>query len=135
MTTHFKSSGVVLPRADFTFEQLEAEVRRLAEEKPDFVYPYIEVDNTISCYYRPINGRCACIFGRAYLNLGYEFPEAFEIETSSLSIASLLKLTMRVQPTEEQLMWAIDLQGQQDCGTYTWSECVAHADTHVKLFA
>ncbi|MEU9871082.1 hypothetical protein AB0C87_24845 [Actinomadura sp. NPDC048021] len=109
--------------SEITFQQIEAEVRRLADEKPEFVYKSYEG----ACFYNPAEREGkqygACIFGQAFKNLDFEVKEDYEYK----SIGTLLEL-LDVETTLGEFMWAGAVQRLQDGGT-AWGEAVSLADS------
>lgn len=102
-----------------TFKQLETEVRRLAAANPEYRYP-AELEDT--CVYNETDNLPACIFGKAFANLGHPVPEKFEGSSISVVIRGLGVLV-----SYEDLRWAERVQGFQDAG-FPWGKCIDVAD-------
>lgn len=103
-----------------TIEQVIAEVRRLADEKPDFVYPRPPGG---SCKYTPDNEQPGCIFGQALSALGWRFALP-EIEGHGIA-GALQRLNIDTPP--RQTRWCAEVQIAQD-GGQPWGEAVQLAD-------
>jgi hypothetical protein len=100
-----------------TFARLKAEVLRLAARNPDHVY---RTDSGGSCFYNPnpAQGRTACIFGQAFINLGAPIPAHLEGE----GIVLVLTL-MCPDATDDDREWAMNVQIRQD-GGFPWGAAV-----------
>lgn len=101
-----------------TFAELEAEVRRLAAERPDYVYP--AADGGENCFYQD-EGKPRCIFGEALGILDVLVPQG---ETKAIDY---LLADLGVATTAEQLGWAGQVQYYQDRGR-SWGSAVRYAD-------
>lgn len=112
------------PKARFGFTDVMTEVRRLAFENPDYVYS--PTGTSQMCWYQPTDERKACIFGQAFTNLGYEWPQDFETDTGSTTICSLF-VYVGIELTDVQSRWATVLQRAQDAKE-PWAKCVSRAD-------
>lgn len=111
---------------DLTFEQLEAEVRRLAGERPDFIYNRTTGgfwNGNAACVYNATEDREGCIFGQALTRLGRPVPEGLE----HVSIRAILEHASNMYLTTAQGKWTQAVQGSQDTGL-SWSEAVERAD-------
>lgn len=106
------------------FKDVENEVRRLADESPDYVY---KSDPEKGCFYNAGDSHDACIFGQALANLGH--PVSPDYEGNAVS-AVFRKMGIRV--SGQQVSWATHLQVNQDDG-FTWREAVAKADATFPL--
>lgn len=104
-----------------TWEQLEAEVRRLAAERPAYRYPKYSPGGV--CYYQT-EGKERCIFGEALGNLGVEVPAAMENSGASSVLAALGVVET---PYDHQADWADRVQDSQDAGI-RWADAVSAAD-------
>lgn len=113
-----------------TFEQLEAEVRRLAEERPDYIYHRPDPSNP-SCYYRNPDGTPGCIFGQAFEALGYEILPGRGPGGVVGAVAYVL-FALDIETTSAQALWAGAVQMKQDAHT-RWGEAVAAADVTYPL--
>lgn len=101
------------------FDQIEAEVRRLVAENPDYVY---KSDENGTCYYNATGDIEACLFGKVFENLGDPISEDYEQE----SIVDVLKHKIP-DTTRQQRNWASVTQSGQD-GEIPWSEALSEAD-------
>ncbi len=113
-------------QVNFSVDQLIDEVKRLAQENPDFVY------QKFPGKVRPIAGNCyytksandlnkGCIFGQAILNLQPDLKDfLLEVDnrTDSNGIGQVLK-----DLGFPRLTWCIDVQSNQDHG-YCWKKAV-----------
>lgn len=106
-----------------TFEQLEAEVRRLAAENPDHVY--VRPEPGSRCYYRSPDDTPGCIFGQAMEALGFAIPPGDGKFAGSID--GVMCNILGIAPTFDQEGWARAVQGVQDIGD-TWASAVARAD-------
>ena len=101
-----------------TFKELENEVRKLAKENPDYVYPRVR-----KCMYNPDKEQPGCIFGQALARLGISgLPEGNTIST----LIEVRKVSI-TEFTDRDLAWARDVQIAQDSGK-TWSLAIKRAD-------
>lgn len=106
--------------AKFTVEQLVAEVRKLANEKPGNVY---EAEPEYSCSYDTgvySDGSVGCIFGQAFQRLGVPIR-------GSLTIGFVICDKLGVEASKEQCLWMGHVQGCQDHGS-NWARSVYLAD-------
>ncbi|MEU9871085.1 hypothetical protein AB0C87_24860 [Actinomadura sp. NPDC048021] len=103
---------------DITFKDIEAEVRKLAAERPDFEYP------EGSCYYNPSTfpRKPSCLFGQAFINLGEPVPESYE----NIPITTVMR-RLGIRFTEQEGYWAGTVQNQQD-GSHPWGKAIALGD-------
>lgn len=117
-----------------TVNDVIAEVRKLAEEMPDFVYtPDIDAvkgkGSANGCSY--IVGGCSnypdcrgCIMGQALRRLGLSVPD----NRDDLNVCKLLRHLFIIEGhTYSTERWLMTVQSKQDLGR-TWSECVQGAD-------
>lgn len=113
---------------DIDLGQLEAEVRRLAAENPNYRYPH-----TNGCVYverGPGGGLCgSCLFGVALINLGVD-PQELDLG-DHVAIALLLDRNGFAGP---QIEWFQAVQNFQD-DRRPWGEAVRLADTYAGTFA
>lgn len=84
-------------------QKLIAEVRKIAAERPDYVY------GLANCQYM-VNGHPSCIMGQALYRLGY-LPSVVPIEDVTINLV-LSKLGIEVAPDE--LTWLCRVQNAQD---------------------
>jgi hypothetical protein len=109
-----------------TFEQLETEVRRLATEQPDYIYPAnanggkipsrINPGDTTPCppcVYTQHQDKPPCIFGQALLNLGVPAEQLHDQYTSIRGLLGVLG----IEATRDQYLWASAVQESQDAMT------------------
>lgn len=116
-----------------TATQVIEEVRRLAEEKPDFVYSDQEVAVGECSYFGCTIGNTAgqaCIVGQALANLNVDMSDLKRKEDSGYGMAIAEVLGWRVVDilyTEREAKWLGDVQYHQDFGK-PWAKVVALAD-------
>ena len=107
--------------ADLTVEEVERELRALAEEQPDFVYCLA----ASSCCYNqgsPEGPDCSgCMFGQAFQRLGVARNHE-DLECKD-DIESLGYFHHDVRPPDSWLT----VQSRQDSG-FTWRDAVAALD-------
>jgi hypothetical protein len=127
------------PTPTITWEQIEAEVRRLAAERPDFVYVRPETEPRCMYWHEAAN-EPGCIFGHALYTLGVPvdrlvaFDHMPQQATSpgypddwySEGITNVVK-ALGVNVTDEQEGWAKVLQERQDSGD-TWGAAIEFTD-------
>lgn len=108
--------------SELTLTDIQAEIRRLADEQPDHVYERYGQ----SCVYVADDGEGnlvgSCIVGRALVNLGVE-PETltfYIVPTADTLLTS-------VDLVGPEVSWIQDVQSEQDYGI-TWSKAIAYAD-------
>lgn len=109
---------------------LIAEVRRLAQDNPDFVYPTNKRHEGPSCVYNPeegIYGRPACIFGQAFINLGSPVDEDPKLGAGSIECVCTKK---GIQFNSFQGAWISAVQRNQDSGI-AWGAALDKADKHL----
>lgn len=112
---------------NLTFQNVEAEVRRLARKEPERVY---RPPAGMSCRYLhtdPNNEDAwigGCIFGHAFLNLGIE-PEVI-LRWEGNTCEALIEV-FGISMTDRQKMWATGLQSLQDADA-PWGQCILQAD-------
>lgn len=117
-------------------EPMVREVRRLAAERPDFVYIAQPEHGTAECYYYGADGKgngTGCIIGEASKALGAS-REILQYMDRSRSLEQALgfalrRLNVNMMPDErDALQWLGFVQGNQDMGM-SWSEAVEEADS------
>jgi hypothetical protein len=109
---------------------LITEMRRLAAERPDFVY--VGPSGLMGACFnvhrdregQPIPGQ-GCIIGRALTNLGY----VFDVEQDGAGVDELYDWD-----DEKRLRWAARVQRKQDGGE-TWASAVATADAMMEVLS
>jgi hypothetical protein len=110
---------------DITVEQLVLEVRKLADENPEFIYsPGVDFngDPNHNCLYNPSNEQPGCIFGQAFINLGNPVPEDLE----GVYINDILD-GFAIGTELEVRKWLQSVQINQDDGK-PWGICIETAD-------
>lgn len=123
---------------NFTIADLIEEVRSLASENPDFVYPeFKKPNNGRTCSYlkSQTSEKEGCVFGQSILNLQpslKEFLKEFDGEVDSGIRCCLQKLFPDIDLTypsvsREQLDWCEKVQDEQDRGS-TWGEAIKIAN-------
>jgi len=136
--------------AEAKLDAIIAEVRRLAAEKPDYVYEQPErasldgefygvesVFDLNTCLYvhKPADSAEAtpgCLFGHAFLNLGYTVDQVKRCDRDLDASEAIRTLVGdgdlgTSEEIERKLSWANSAQSGQDGGA-TWEGAVAHAD-------
>lgn len=120
-----KLSDLANQHGDQFIPVVEAELRRLATERPDFVYKNENVSGT--CRYngpavdgdKVVGNECTgCIFGQALQNLGWDDP------TELSRIIGIIQLIGDKTGISSPDRWQ-RVQASQDCGA-TWSNAVSH---------
>lgn len=119
---------------DFTVKDVVREVRRLAEEKPDFVYTEQEgCDNNLgACYYASADGQgngAGCIVGQALGRLGVSQKALEDLDgVEGAAVFTVLPTIIPVAPDDGGMLnWLSDVQTGQDIG-YQWGTAVKSAD-------
>lgn len=101
-----------------TADQIIAEVRRLAAEKPDYVYEKPEF--SAFCLYMH-GDEPGCIFGHALHNLGWD------VTAHDAGAINTVLDDNGVLTTTKQREWMREVQFSQDHGS-TWEKAVRSAD-------
>jgi len=109
---------------NITFPILEKKIRELVADNPDYVYP---AKNEL-CVYNAGQDLPPCIFGRAFIELGFPLPSYYE----GSSISGILR-DLKIEHSRGDLVWADTLQGNQDRGR-PWGLCLTIADEQRKAF-
>lgn len=117
-----------------TATQVIEEVRRLAEEQPDFVYSDQEGAGGGECSYfgcsaGDSSGQ-ACIVGQGLASLNVDMSDLKRKEDTGhgMAIATALEGgVVDIPYTEEEAKWLGDVQNHQDGGK-PWAQAVALAD-------
>jgi hypothetical protein len=103
-----------------TFSEIQAKVRALAEERPDFQY---DSGTHLYCQYNGDDQQPGCIFGQALTALGQPVKAAWE----GRDIDEVFDF-MGVPVLEAERRWALGVQIEQD-GHREWGEAIKHADS------
>lgn len=115
-------------RTPITFSQLEQKVRQLAAENPDFVYPLGQgVSSIFRCVYNATQDKPACIFGRAFAELGHPVPKSEEGTDIGSVAVDMLADGENLLDFGQRRYWLMTVQQRQDEGK-TWEWAVAEAD-------
>ena len=116
-----------------TATQVIEEVRRLAEEQPDFVYGHQEGAvgecSYFGCALKDTSGQ-ACIVGQALANLNVDMSDLKRKEDRGIGMAIAEAFEWEVVDipyTEEEVRWLGDVQYHQD-NKEPWAQAVALAD-------
>lgn len=114
--------------SNITTQDLIDEVRKIAEEMPDFVYT---TDDVSGCSYfgREVGdptGQC-CIMGQAFKNLNVDTSKINE--TPVLTVGELIwgQVIPVTSLNESQVEWLDHVQALQDEGS-SWGEAVSIVD-------
>lgn len=107
-----------------TAEELEATVRRIAAESPDFTYKQEDSEDPICLYNPSPRNPQGCIIGAALASLGLPVPESMEGEGAYTVLPTMLKVAAL---PKGQSTWFDTVQGAQDGGK-SWSAAVEAAD-------
>ena len=123
-----------------TATQVIEEVRRLAEEQPDFVYSEQEGAAGSECsYFGCAIGNTAgqaCIVGQALDNLYVDMSDLKRKEDNGYGIGIAGALEWKVVDipyTEREARWLGDVQYHQDLGE-SWARAVVLADKALRLW-
>ena len=104
----------------FPSDLFEAEIRRLAAERPDYVH------NAACEYVNQYDGSGCCLLGQAFENIGIDLEPFADQQLNGEAFDDLPdKLGWDVDPLVRD--WAYKVQDEQDSGT-PWGEAVAIAD-------
>lgn len=123
-----------------TATELIKEVRKIAAERPDFVYGKQGLFSPDTCSYfgRDVGDESGspCIIGQALKNLGVDTSRLKQAEDEyddNTGIASALDAEyIELAYTDREALWLSQVQTKQDNGD-TWAESVAKADKWVTL--
>lgn len=122
-----------------TATELIQEVRKIAAERPDFVYGDQGIDNNTCSYFgRDIGDESGspCIIGQALKNLGVDTSRLKQAEdelAEDLEISRVLGLGYIELPyTDQEAQWLQKVQTNQDFNDY-WVKAVEEADKWVTL--
>ena len=108
-----------------TPEQIIAEVRKVAAERPDHVYrnpEWPESQTRGFCKYMH-DGEPGCIMGTAFYHLGVTLPEGGDVGNVLMGYFP----SIYDQLSEEQESWLRSVQRNQDQGS-SWADAVIKAD-------
>lgn len=118
-----------------TATQVIEEVRRLAEEQPDFVYSKQEGANAnedcsyFGCFIGNTTGQ-ACIVGQALAKLSVDMSDLKREEDKGFGMGiaeALVGGVVDIPYTEREAKWLGDVQNHQDLGE-SWAQAVVLAD-------
>ncbi|QDM55932.1 hypothetical protein SEA_TRAX_45 [Gordonia phage Trax] len=115
-----------------TFEKFVAEVRRLANENPNFIYkPRTVPGRQITCHYVNEDRTGGdCLIGQALFNTGMRTIEQLD-EVEGRGAATVLRRYFDAPSALQR--WATEVQGAQDDGV-AWGEAVRRVDArHAEL--
>ena len=123
-----------------TAAELIQEVRKIAAERPDFVYGKQGLISPDTCSYfgRDVGDESGspCIIGQALKNLGVDtslLKQAEDECDDNMGIASALDVKhIELAYTDREALWLSHVQRKQDNGE-TWAEAVESADKWVEL--
>ena len=117
-----------------TVKQLELEVRRLANENPDYIYKFPA--NTTTCrYIDHATNTGSCLFGQALVNLGVPTEEFGMFEGRGITTlygGLVARGLLEPTPPTEYVEWFAGVQMGQDTGN-PWGTAVANADEYTEL--
>ena len=118
---------------EVTVLQVQAEIRKLAQEQPDFVYKRPESSSFCLYVHEASDGSKTpgCIVGHALHRLGFSFDE---LEIGGTAGEALHRLGIS-DWDKDTVVWITRVQGEQDTGI-PWGQAVARTDakeaaTHV----
>jgi hypothetical protein len=112
--------------SNVTAKQLISEVRRLAADNPDFIYPDFGAGpNEPKCLYVPDDRQPGCIFGQAFINLGIQIPKSLDRDGINVHLERL-----GIEATRAQRTWCSTVQTEQDT-RLTWGHGVKEADKYI----
>lgn len=121
-----------------TATELIQEVRKIAAERPDFIYSNQGVDTNLCSYFgRAVGDESGspCIVGQALKNLEVNTEELWEVEHAGKDsdIGTVLgRGYVDIECTGIEAMWLARVQMRQDDGL-SWAEAVEEADKWVAL--
>lgn len=120
----YEENGI--PMSDLG-QKIIAEVRKVAADKPGYVYPQI---NGNCNYVR--NGQPSCIVGQALWNVGLINSESTIDDYGDSAIKNVVAL--EDWPLEVgEVNWLTEVQDKQDNGL-EWGDAVSRADRYVSVF-
>lgn len=106
-----------------TADLLINEVKRIAEQNPDFVY---KPDGKDCLYTRSENNEdCGCIFGQAILNLKPELKQILQNFDNSAAVPriNVLLNELEIKTTKKQAKWCCIVQSAQD-NQLSWTQAI-----------
>lgn len=109
--------------SDITLKKIRDEVVRLAEEKPDFVYPSDNKNHPFGCVYNATDELPCCIFGQALSNLGEPVHEEYEGNNISYVLDFQYGIVLDDSDSWKLYDDLTEVQRDQDLGK-TWAEAV-----------
>lgn len=115
----------------FTVDELIAEVRKLADENPDFVY------DDVACWYL-IGGNPdtpGCIIGRTIMALSPELKPILEkADETNENINGLFPMLsdFEFDNNTNEFQWLLSVQSSQDSGS-SWEDAIELADENHSL--
>lgn len=123
-----------------TATELIQEVRKIAAERPDFVYGKQGLFSPDTCSYfgRDIGDESGspCIIGQALKNLGVDTSRLKQAEDEyddNIGIASALDVRhIEISYTDREALWLSHVQTKQDSDR-PWAEAIEEADKWVTL--
>lgn len=117
-----------------TFEALEAEVRRLVAESPDYIYPRSnDFNGTTQCVYNPTATKPACLFGQAFTNLGSPAEAYHEGASAAAVFAEYQDFGSITDLPAGQETWLSYVQTAQDRGD-RWEDALRLGDEAMKPY-
>lgn len=113
-------------RTEISTSELEAEVRAVAAEHPDFVYEMPLIDGVNNgCVYFDEDGSPSCLIGQGLARLGFNAEDFSHDGNNGMAIDDLLSHWNLASLSESR--WLSDVQMIQDDGE-NWSYAVRAAD-------
>ncbi len=109
-------------QANFTIDQLIDEVRKLANEKPDFVYERPIASGPCSYTKSKTSETEGCIFGQAIFRLQPELKSYL----CDCGINTLIQL-LEIKASKQEIIWCCRVQGYQDRAN-SWKLAIEFAD-------
>jgi hypothetical protein len=116
----------------FTIAELEAKIREIAAEQPDYVYA--KAGGLNSCFYsksdKGVGNGCRCIVGEALFRLGVNQQTLERFDGSEKMLTGAYRLLKKVFGFAEFSGFVPRVQSLQDKG-HRWGEAVRIADLNV----
>lgn len=107
-----------------TVGDVNAELKRLMQENPDFIYRSVGGLNG-SCQYTDGDNCTGCIFGQALTNLGISEEDLKKVENQPIHSA-WVDLGQPRLDEKMNLVWS-DIQSEQDIGN-KWGNLLVHIE-------